>query len=150
MGEPGRPSELTKELFDKIKQSILDGNDLRETAKVCEINEGTLYQWHSKNYSNITDKIDGWKRDRKLMLAERNLEAILCLGISDKDSLKVVSDMTKFTLETLAKKEYSKRTETDLTTGGKPIYLPSQILDKYDTDNSTSSTGGDCEEPEQV
>ena len=132
MREAGRPSELTEELFDKIKQSILDGNDLRKTAEVCEINEGTLYQWHSKNYSNLTDKVEGWRRDRKLMLAERNLESILCLGVSDKDSLKVVSDMTKFTLETLAKKDYSKRTETDLTSGGKPIYFPSELIDKYD------------------
>ncbi len=142
MGEAGRPTELTQELFDKIRQSILDGNDLRKTAKVCEINEGTLYQWHSKNYSNLTDKIEGWKRDRKLMLAERNLEAILCLGVSDKDSLKVVSDMTKFTLETLNKRDYSKRNEL---TGADGKELPTPIikLDVQGNDSNEKDTSTD-------
>jgi hypothetical protein len=148
MSEVGRNTILTEELVRKIRQSILDGNDLKTTAKLCDINELTLYDWSSSNYLNLKDKIEGWRRDRKLMLAERNLEAILCLGISDKDSLKVVSDMTKFTLETLAKKEYSKRTESDLTSGGKPIYLPSQLIDKYD--NTPSETSRDSSEQEKV
>jgi len=111
MPEVGRPTELTEELFKKIKQSILDGNDLRTTARVCEINEGTFYVWHSDNYLNIKDKIEGWKRDRKLMLADNNLDAILALGISDRQSLKVVADITKFVKETLDKDNYSKRNE---------------------------------------
>lgn len=125
MAEVGRPSILDKELFSKIKQCILDGNDLRNTAKICEIPESTLYTWHSDNYLNITDKIEGWRRDRKLKLAENNLEAILCLGVSDKDSLKVVSDITKFTLETLNKKDYSKRNEM---TGAEGKDLPTPII----------------------
>lgn len=125
MAEVGRPTDLTKELFGKIKQSILDGNDLRETAKICEINESTLYSWSSDNYLNLADKVEGWKRDRKLKLAENNLEAILCLGVSDKDSLKVVSDITKFTLETLNKKDYSKRNEM---TGADGRDLPTPII----------------------
>ena len=109
---PGpEPMLEDNELLRKIKESILDGNDLKTTAKICGIPESTLYTWHSDNYLNIADKVEGWKRDRKLKLAENNLEAILCLGVSDKDSLKVVSDITKFTLETLNKKDYSKRNE---------------------------------------
>ena len=125
MAEVGRPSILDKELFSKIKQCILNGNDLRNTAKICEINETTLYNWTADNYLNITDKIEGWRRDRKLKLAENNLEAILCLGVSDKDSLKVVSDITKFTLETLNKKDYSKRNEM---TGADGRDLPTPII----------------------
>ena len=111
MAEAGCPTKLTDELFKRIKQSILDGNDLRTTAKVCEINEGTLYVWHSDNYLNIRDKVEGWKRDRLIKLAEGNIEAIMCIGISDKDSLKVVQDTSKFVLETLKKEQYSKRSE---------------------------------------
>ena len=107
----GRKTVLTDELFKEIKQSILDGNDLRKTASVCDVNEGTLYVWHSDNYLNIADKVEGWKRDRKLLLAEMNLEAIMCLGVTDKDSVKVVADVSKFVAETLGKKSYSKRTE---------------------------------------
>ena len=148
MAEVGRKTNLDKELVRKIKQSILDGNDLRNTAKICEIPESTLYTWHSDNYLNIADKIEGWKRDRKLMLAESNIESILTLGISDKDSLKTVADISKFVSETLGKKNYSKQINTDITTDGKPIYLPSEILEKYD--NSTSSTEINREESKEI
>ena len=111
MAEVGRNTILDKELFAKIKQSILNGNDLRQTAKVCEICESTLYTWSCDNYLNIKDKIEGWRRDRKLMLAENNLEAIMCLGISDRDTIKTVADVSKFVAETLGKHIYSKRSE---------------------------------------
>jgi len=99
------------ELLRKIKQSILDGNDLKTTANVCGIVESTFYTYTSSNYLNISDKIEGWRRDRKLMLADRNIESILCLGLSDKQALKVVADMSKFVKETLDKENYSKRSE---------------------------------------
>lgn len=111
MGEAGCPTKLDKELLRKIKESILDGNNLKETAKLCGINELTLYDWSSNDYLNLATKIDGWKRDRKLMLAEKNIEAILQMSLTDKETLKVVSDISKFTAETLGKKDYSKRSE---------------------------------------
>ena len=40
------------------------------------------------------------------------------------------------------------KSEIDHTTLGKPIYLPTQIIDKYD--NSTSSPTEDSGEPEKV
>lgn len=56
---PGRKTILDKKLFGKIQESILDGNDLRKTAKVCGIEENTLYDWTANNYLNLADKIDG-------------------------------------------------------------------------------------------
>ena len=107
----GRNTVLTDELFGKIKQSILDGNDLRKTASVCEIPESTLYTWSSDNYLDFNTRVEGWRRDRKLILADRNIEGILCLGVSDKQVIKVVADMSKFVKETLDKENYSKRSE---------------------------------------
>lgn len=140
MAEVGRPTELTDELFRRIKKSILDGNDLKTTANICEIPESTLYTWHSDNYLNINDKIEGWKRDRKLLLADRNIEGILSIGISDKDSLKVVADMSKFVKETLDKKHYSKQLNTDITTDGKELQ---PVLVKFITDESDRNTNTD-------
>lgn len=117
----GRKTDLTEDLFRQIKESILNGNDLRETAKVCDIPESTLYTWHSDNYLNLTDKVLSWKHERMLKLAETNLEGIMGLGISDKDSIKVVADVSKFVSETLGKKNYSKQVNTDLTSGGKEL-----------------------------
>ena len=111
MGKAGRPSDLTKELLAEIKQSILNGNDLKTTAKICGIKENTLYRWHSDNHASISDKIEGWKRDYKLNLAHKNHRDILKMGTTEKDSLKVVADMTKFTLKTLDKEHYSERSE---------------------------------------
>lgn len=132
-GEAGRPAKLTDKLFSEIKQSILDGNDLRKTAELCKIPESTLYTWHSDNYLNIADKIEGWRRDRKIILAAGNVDEILQMNVIEdkvgmfgpiKDPetkervkevntgiLKVKADMSKFVLETLDKDNYSKRSE---------------------------------------
>jgi hypothetical protein len=138
MAEAGRKTILDKELLAKIKESILFGNDLKTTANVCEISESTLYTWTSDNYLNLADKIDGWKRDRKLKLAEMNLEAIMCLGISDKESIKVVADVSKFVAETLGKQSYSKRTE-QTGADGKDL-IPSPIVKLSDILGNDSST----------
>jgi len=128
----GRPTELTDELVKKIKQGVLDGLNLKEIAKQSKINEGTLYVWHSANYLNIADKVEGWKRDRKLMLATQNLEEMLQMSIKntgatptgdtfeydDTGKLRVKADMTKFTLQTLGKETYSTRTELTGRDGG--------------------------------
>lgn len=131
---PGpEPMLEDKELLRKIKESILAGNDLKTTANICEIPESTLYTYHSDNYLNIADKIEGWKRDRKLNLADRNIDEILCLGVADKDSLKVVADMSKFVKETLDKENYSKRNEL---TGKGGENLTVKVVNYGDTDTT--------------
>ncbi len=142
MAEVGRKTDLTEELFRKIKKSILDGNDLRTTAKVCEIPESTLYTWHSDNYLNISDKIEGWKRDYKLKLANQNI--VEFLKMSDKNVkqvgeelveyrdtglTKVKADMSKFVAETLGKDEYSKRSELTGAGGEKLIPEDKKLLE---------------------
>jgi len=134
----GPKTKLTDELFKEIKRSILDGNDLKETAKICEINEGTFYVWHSNNYLNLADKIDGWKRDRKLMLADITSDIIQTLpvfddnGKLDKELLKIKQKEAEFIRETLGKQHYSKRSEL---TGkdGEAIIVNQE--DKSKTDN---------------
>ena len=145
MAEVGRPTDLTDELVKKIKQSILDGNDLKTTANICEIDPQKLYNWNSDNYLNISDKIDGWKRDYKLSLADKNINDILKIGaIPDKVTLKVVADMSKFVKETLDRDNYKKKTETDLTSKGEKItgfnyILPNGNTEDNNTDNKTTS-----------
>ena len=122
MATVGRKTDMTPELIKEIKQSILAGNDLKTTAKICEIDQQKIYNWHYDNYLNIRDKIEGWKRDYKLSLADKNIDNILKIGaIPNKVTLKVVADMSKFVKETLEKKYYSKQINTDITTGGKPL-----------------------------
>lgn len=137
MSKPGPKTVLEdKEVVAKIKELILAGKTYKETAELIEVPVSTFYTWVTDNYLNLAIKLDGWKKDRKLNLAEQKIEDILELPISDKESLKVQADIAKFTAETLGKADYSKR--TDLTTGGEK--LPTPILNGYvqtlQTDNS--------------
>ena len=146
MAEVGRPTDLTDELVDKIKQSILSGNDLKTTANIIGKSEDVMYQWNSKNYSGIADKIEGWKRDYKLSLADKNINDILKIGaIPDKVTLKVVADMSKFVKETLDRDNYKKRTETDLTSKGEKIagfnyILPGETNGNTEDNNTDNKT----------
>lgn len=141
MAEAGRNTILNDELLRKIKQSILDGNDLKTTASVCGIVESTLYCWSSDNYLKLADKIEGWRRDRKLILANKNIEEILVMDKSDKDKLKVISDMSKFVAETLGKDVYSKRSELTGAEGG-PVNITkiNYILPNGNNDNTNGET----------
>mgnify|MGYP000895630447 CR=1 FL=1 len=125
MSDVGRPTELTNEVLEKIKQGILDGRTLKDIAQQSQINEGTLYQWSSTNYLNLADKVEGWKRDRKLILADITSDAIQTAshfdekGKIDKELLKIKQKEAEFIRETLGKdKGYSKRSELTGKEGG--------------------------------
>ena len=139
----GRPTDLTDEIQSKIKENILAGFNLRETAtntfkeldNFKNISEEKreeelanfiqkLYNWNYLNYLKISEKIENWRRDRKVLLATKNLEDYLEMStmnvvkIGDKEEIRrdsqlerIKADMTKFTLETLDKDVYSKRSE---------------------------------------
>lgn len=132
MADVGRPTDLTDELLDKIKECIINGNNLKETADIIGKSDEVFYQWHSKNYSGLADKIEGWKRDRKIMLANKNIEDILIMDKSDKESLKVIQDTSKFVLETLDRENYSKRSEL---TGKDGKDLPTPIINVSSNDS---------------
>lgn len=152
MGKAGRKTGLSEKLFGEIRKSIISGNDIRETAKVCAISEATLYTWTATNYLNISDKIEGWKRDRKIMLAGKVINEMLEMPVTiikskakdddevedvvmtDPSLVKIKQDTAKFVLETLDKANYSKRTEL---TGNDGKDLTVQIVN-YGNDNSPS------------
>lgn len=124
MAKPGPKTELTDELFKEIKKCILEGKDLRNTAKIIGIDKQKLYNWHYLNYLNISDKIANWKLERKLNLANRNIEEFLemsdknlkqvgeeLIEFKDPALTRIKADMSKFVAETVGKDHYSKRVE---------------------------------------
>lgn len=137
MAEAGRPTELTDEVLALIKAGILEGRTLKEIANINDLSEHTLYHWHSDNYAKLYDKVEGWKRDRKLNLANRNIEAILQLDTNDKDFVKTVSDMSKFVAETLDKKNYSKRTENTGADGKDLMPVLVKFIDGNEDNNNS-------------
>jgi len=117
MSKPGPKTELTKELFKKIKESILEGNDLTKTANVCEIDRQKLYNWHCDNYLNIRDRIAVWRLEGKLKRAEGRSDEILSLSVTDAEGkvdssvASIVQKESQFIRKTLGKDNYSERTE---------------------------------------
>jgi len=144
MAKVGRKTLLNKALLGKIKELVIDGKSLVDIAKICNIVESTLYEWSSDNYLRLNDKVEGWKRDRKLMLAEKNIEAILDMGVNDKDSLKVVADTSKFVTETLGRDNYSKRSEFTGKDGKdlmpQPLLNGQSNVQDNTSDNKTTQT----------
>lgn len=145
----GRPTELTEENLGKIRQGILEGKLLKDIANICGISELTIYDWTCKNYQDINTKIEGWKRDRKILLATKNLEDYLemktdnVIKVGDKDEIKrdsqlerIKADMTKFTLETLDKENYAKRSELTGKDGGSLIVQTVSYADKDNTNTT--------------
>lgn len=146
MEGPGRPTDLTDELFGKIRGWVLDGKSMKEMAELSGHPTDTFYQWSCKNYQGFSDKVEGWKRDRLLWLAERNIADILAMSTADKETLRVVADMSKFTAETLGKNVgYAKRTELGQKNGEN---LPTPILFGYavQANDGPSEDSGDDEE----
>jgi hypothetical protein len=123
--KPGPESSLNADVFKLIREATLKGLTLAETAKFAQMNVDTFYVYHSDNYLNLADKIKIWKLDRKLALAEGNIEEILQMPIKDsfitkdgdlivKDDvgkLKVKADMSKFVAQTLGRADYAQRQE---------------------------------------
>lgn len=134
MSEVGRPSELNDELFLKIRGLVLDGKNMKEVAEILEIPYKTMEGWVYRNYEGFADKMLAYKHEKLIQKAETNLDLLL-----DGEDDKIKADLSKFVLETLAKQNYSKKTETDVTSGGKPIFIPSEIADKNNIQTNETS-----------
>lgn len=126
--KPGIDPMLSdKEFVAKLKALVFQGKTLKEMAELSGVSESSMYHWHADNVAGIRDKIEVWRLESKLAKADRNIDQILELPVTEKDYTKVVADMSKFVKETLDKENYSKRSE--LTgKGGKDI---NQVLVKF-------------------
>lgn len=116
MSEVGRPSELTEELTLKIRALVLDSVPYKDIQEILEIAPGTWDHWVYVDYEGFRGKLNQWKKERIVKKAEVEIESLI--GYEDK---RVSLNAATFALETLGKENYSKRTETDITTGGKPL-----------------------------
>lgn len=103
----GRPSHLDNpETLLKIKELTLDGYNMKSVSEILEIPYKTMERWMYENYEGFADKLISYKHERILRKAEANLEQLL-----EGEDEKIRADLTKFALETLNKKHYSKRNE---------------------------------------
>lgn len=137
--EIGRPSELTDELTLKIRQGVLEDKTYKQIQQELGINDSTWDTWVYKDYQGFRANLMNWKREKMLSKAETNLDVLL-----DSNDEKIKLDATKFVTSRIGKDKWSERQEI---TGenGKPIFLPSEIMKKYeitaDTSTGTNSEG---------
>jgi hypothetical protein len=88
------------------------------------------------------ERLEDLERKDMLSKAEKKLAKTLTYEVEDSetgkvqtDLLRIQTDVAKHLTSTLGKnKGYSTKTETDVTSGGKPIIMVSnEIKEKYDT-----------------
>lgn len=116
----GRPSELDEELEKKMKALFMDGKTWEEIATIIEIPIGTIESWKIRNYQGFDDRFTSWKLERRLKMAEKNLDKFLEMTTPTAKVMEIQADITKFVSETLGKRHYSKKVEQELQTD-KPI-----------------------------
>jgi len=145
--EVGRPSQLKDDQFLlKIRELVLQGATEAVMQQALDIPKGTWDYWKWKNYEGFQDILLSYKHERILNKAEANLEQLM-----DGEDERIRADLSKFALETLNKRHYSKRQEQTGADGKElptPIlmnYVPSNNIteqNKSDDQEDTNSTGG--------
>jgi len=106
MNEIGRPTELTEELTLKIRQGVLDNKTYIEIQQELDINSNTWDTWVYKDYNGFRTNLNNWRKERMIKKAEKVVDKSM-----DSETEKIALDAAQFTLETLGKLDYSKRTE---------------------------------------
>jgi hypothetical protein len=124
----GRPSVLEdKEFLLRIRDLVLDYKSEVEMQEILQIPKGTWNTWKYTNFHNFSDIMLTYKHERIIRKAEANLEVLM-----ESEDERVVADITKFSLETLGKSNYSKKTESDIRVKEMPKPILSGITQKED------------------
>lgn len=130
--KPGPESILTHEMVLKIKDNILEGRTLRETAVNIGIPESTLYSWKYDNYQNLADKLSTWETQRMLKQAEDFSKKLMSMSTVDEKGridnrlVAIQQKESEFLREKLliARDKYNSQQVTNIN-----VVLPQPIID---------------------
>lgn len=106
MAKVGRPTNLTEDLTFKIRALVFDGQSYEFIKKALDIPDSTWDSWVYRNCEDFRSNLTNWKHERMIKKAETNIEVL-----QESEDERVNLQANTFVLETLAKKEYSKRNE---------------------------------------
>ena len=110
MSEVGRPTELTEELTFKIRKLVLEGQTYKNIQEILEISPDTWDGWVWRDYKGFRKQLVDWDKEIMVDRAKENLHTLLA-----SEDERVQADMTKFTLSTLAKSDFSSKVETEIS-----------------------------------
>lgn len=121
MADVGRPSQLTEELTLKIRAMVLEGKTYIDIQNELQINSNNWDTWVYKDYQGFRTSLNNWKKERLIKKAEKISDEILDLivldneGKTDPNLLRIKQKEAEFIRSTLAKLDYSTKTETEQT-----------------------------------
>lgn len=127
----GRPSLLDDEQFLlKIRELVKEGMTEAEMQKILDIPKGTWDYWKWKNYQGFQDKLITYRHERMLETAEIEVEV---LQKAEDDRVRLQANT--FVLETLGKRNFSKKTEVDIPADGVLSQALVRFIDGKDNSN---------------
>lgn len=83
--KPGPETVLNNEVILKIKESVIDGKTLKETAEIIGVKEGTIYSWKHHNYEGFADKLNTWEAMRQLKQADEFSKKLMAMSTINPD-----------------------------------------------------------------
>ncbi len=110
MAEVGRPTVMTTEIIAKLEEAFLNGGSDKEACFIAQIGMTTLYDFCKDNPA-FAERKESLK-DMVKYQARMNIAKAINTG--DKT-------LSQWYLERKVKDEFSNKTETDITSGGKPL-----------------------------
>lgn len=140
-----RPTDLTDELTLQIRAMVLDGLKYNKIQEILAIPANTWDAWVYKNYKDFRANLIDWKKERLLKKSEKLSEEILdTLHLDEKggvstEILRIKQKESEFIRQTLGKQEYSSRQEITGKDGQAIVVMPSELIHKNATDESTES-----------
>lgn len=130
--KPGPESTLTNEVILKIKESVIDGKTLKETAENIGVSESTIYSWKHHNYEGFADKLNTWEAMRQLKEADAFSKKLMSMstinpdGSINKGLVAIQQKESEFLREKLliARDKYNSGNVTNIN-----VQLPQPIID---------------------
>lgn len=140
MKEAGRPRIYTNELGTEICKRISDGESMRKIVKDNKMpSSSSIFRWLlDSEYKSFWEQ---YEKARNIQ-AELMFEELIEIADANKqdvmrDRLRV--DTRKWYLSKVLPKKFGDNKNLDITSDGKPIVLPSEVIDKNGLSPSTES-----------
>lgn len=125
----GPKTALNDKMFDEIRVCVEQGLTLPQIAKKVNVPYNTFITWKSNNYLQLNEKMAEYRRNRIL---DKAVDTIESLTTSEREPIAL--DASKFVLETLGKKYYSKK-ESNINIINVPTPILSGLADSTATHN---------------
>ena len=110
-------TEQREVIVHSLREYLELGFSRSKSCKMIGLSDSTLSKWVVDNEA-LSMKLRGWENSVNKLAMSNILDAIDAESKDDKDKKK---ETTKWWLERRMKRDFSTRTESDITTAGEPL-----------------------------